>query len=267
MKKAFATWKWSLGVVARSPLVLGTLAAIAALWSYGAYQWLWLPESSALLLVVALLWAIVQIAVAVGVVVGTVASASDAAASATTHLSLRSLTGFTRRQYARALGGVVLAGILVLIVHWIFALADERALEVASFLTFHSEKAVSPATVGKVFWVIEWLVWIVTWGFLVSLFLIVHTAGWGEARRRAARTLKDCCWRASFFTSLLTLLVSGGLSWLLSTWHPKAPVGFWDYAQTVSRLGISLVLIVVGSLFWVVSLARLGLPPHQNSKP
>jgi hypothetical protein len=263
MKKALATWKWSLAAVARSPLVVATLAAIAALWSYGAYQWLWLPESSFFLLFLALLWTIVQIAVAVGVVAGTAAGASDAAATATTRLSLRSLVAFSRRQYARALGCVVLAGILVLILHWLFALADERALEVASFLTFHSEKAVSPVTVGKVFWVIEWLVWTAAWGFLLSLFLIVQTAGWGEVRRRAARTLKNCCWRASFFTSLLSLVVFGGLAWLLSTWHPNVLVGFWDYAQTVVRLGVSLVLIVVGSLFWMLSLARLNLPPEN----
>jgi hypothetical protein len=263
MKKAFGTWKWGLGVVARSPLAVVALAAIAALWSYGAYQWLWLPESSALLLILALLWAVVQIAVAVGVVAGTAASASDAAASATTHLSLHSLVGFNRRHYARALGSIVLAGIITLLLHWLFALADERALEVASFLTFQSEKAVSPITVGKVFWVIEWLVRIVAWGFLLSLFLIIQTAGWGEVRRRAARTLKNCCWRASFFTSLLALVVFGGLAWLLSTWHPNVPVGCWDYAQTVVRLGTSLVLIIVGWLFWMLSLARLNLPPEN----
>ncbi len=264
MKKAFATWKWSLGVVARSPLVVVALAAIAALWSYGAYQWLWLPESSALLLILALLWAVIQIGVALGVVAGTAASTSDAAAGATTHLSLRSLIGLTRRQYARALGSVVLAGILVLLLHGLFAIADERALEVASFLTFHSEKAVSPVTVGKVFWVIEWLVWIAAWGFFLSLFLIVHSAGWAEARRRAARTLKDCCWRAPFFTSLVSLVVFGSLAWLLSTWHPKAPVGFWDYAQMLFRMGVSLVLIITGWLFWMLSLARLSLPPPEN---
>jgi hypothetical protein len=267
MKKAFATWKWSLGVVARSPLVVGTLAAIAALWSYGAYQWLWLPESSLLLLILALLWGVVQIAVAVGVVAGTAASTTTASATGATRLSLRRLIGFSRRQYARALGSIILAGILVLILHGLFALADERALEVASFLTFHSERAVSPATVGKVFWVIEWLLWIAAWGFLLSLFLIVRTAGWGEARRRAARTLKDCCWRAPFFTSLLTLLVFGGLAWLLSTWHPKAPVGFWDYAQMLFRMGVSLVLITIGWLFWMLSVARLNQLPHQNPKP
>jgi hypothetical protein len=267
MKKAFATWKWSLAVVARSPLVVGTLAVIAALWSYGAYQWLWLPESSLFLLILALLWAVVQFAVAVGVVAGTAAGTSSAAASAATHLDLRSLMGFDRRHYARALGSVVLAGIVVLLLHWLFSLADERALEVASFLTFHSEKAVSPESVGKVFWIIKWLVWIVAWGLLLSLFLIVHAAGWGEARRHAARTLKDCCWRAPFFTSLLSLVVFGGLTWLLSTWHPKAPVGFWDYAQMLIRMGISLLLIIAAWLFWMLSLARLNLPPPENSKP
>lgn len=265
MKNALATWKWSLAVVARSPAVVGALAVIAALWGYGAYQWLWLPESSALLLIVALLWAIVLIAVAVGVVAGTTASTSSAVATAATHLSLRSLLGFNRRHYARALASFVFAGILILLLHWLFSLADESALEVASFLTFRSEKGVSPESVGRAFSVIEWLVWIVVWGFLLSLFLVIHAAGRGEARRRAARTLKDCCWRAPFFTSLLSLVVFGGLAWLLATWHLKAAVGFWDYAQMLIRMGFSLLLIVGGWLFSMLSLARLNLPPAANS--
>jgi len=265
MKNALATWKWSLAVVARSPAVVGALAVVAALWGYGAYQWLWLPESSALLLIVALLWAIVLIAVAVGVVAGTAASTSSAAATAATCLNLRSLLGFNRRHYARALASVVFAGILVLLLRGLFSLADERALEVASFLTFHSEKAVSPESVGEVFSVIEWLVWIVAWGFLLSLFLIVHAADWREIRRRTLRTLANCCWRAPFFTSLLSLVVFGGLAWLLSAWHPQAPAGFWDYAQMLVRMGFSLLLIVGGWLFSILSLARLNLPPAANS--
>jgi hypothetical protein len=147
----------------------------------------------------------------------------------------------------------------------LFSRGDDYALEVASFLTFHSEKAVSPESVGKVFSVIEWLVWIAVWGFLLSLFLIVHAAGWREVRRRAVRTLANCCWRAPFFTSLLSLAVFGGLSWLLATWHPKAALGFWDYAQMLVRMGLSLVLVVGGWLFWMLSLARLNRPPATNS--
>ena len=266
MRNALTTWKWSLAVVARSPAVVGALAVIAALWGYGVYQWLWLPESSLLLLILALFWAVVQIAVLVGVLAGAAASTSSAAAAAT-HLGLRSLLGFNRRHYARALGSVIFAGIFVLLLHGLFSLADERALEVASFLTFHSEKAVSPESVGRVFSVIEGLVWIVVWGFLLSLFLIVHAAGWREVRRRALRTLANCCWRASFFTSLLSLVIFGGLAWLFAAWPPKVAVGFWDYAQMLIRMGISLVLIIVGWLFWMLSLARLSSPPAETSPP
>ncbi|MBZ5546169.1 MAG: hypothetical protein LAO07_21295, partial [Acidobacteriia bacterium] len=95
MRNALATWKWSLAIVARSPAVVGALAVIAALWGYGAYQWLWLPESSLLLLILALLWAVVQIAVLVGALAGAAASTSSAVAAAATHLSLRSLLGFS----------------------------------------------------------------------------------------------------------------------------------------------------------------------------
>jgi hypothetical protein len=265
MKNALATWKWSLAVVARSPAVVVTLGVIAALWGLAAYQWLWLPESSLFLLVVALLWAIALIAVAVGVMAGTAATASRATATVATRLYVRSLIGFDRRQFGRALGMLAATAILILILHLLFSRADDYALEVASFLTFHSEKAVSPVDVGKVFWVIEWLVCIVAWGFLLSLFLIVHAAGWRAAGRRALRTLANCCWRAPFLTSLLSLAVFGSLAWLLSTWHPKAPAGFWDYAQMLVRMGISLVLIVGGWLFWTLSLARFNSPPADNT--
>jgi hypothetical protein len=265
MKNALATWKWSLAVVARSPAVVVALGVIAALWGYGAYQWLWLPESSLLLLIVALLWAVAQIAVAVGVVAATVATASRAVTTAAPRLSLRSLYGFDRRQFGRALGMLAAAFILILILHSLFSRADDYALEVASFLTFHSEKAVSPVDVGKVFWVVEYIVWIVIGGFLLSLCIIVQNSGWRAAGRRALRTLANCCWRAAFLTSLLSLAAFGGLAWLLSTWHPKAAVGFWDYAQMLVRMGISLVLIVGGWLFWALSLARLDRPPTEPS--
>jgi hypothetical protein len=203
--------------------------------------------------------------VAVTVVAGTVASVSNASAVGALRLGLRRSLEFNRRQFARALVMLAAAAILILILHLLFSRADDYALEVASFLTFHSEKAVSPEDVGKVFWVIEWFVWIVVWGFLLSLFLIVHAAGWRAAGRRALRTLANCCWRAPFLTSLLSLAVFGSLAWLLSTWHPKAPAGFWDYAQMLVRMGISLVLIVGGWLFWTLSLARFNSPPADNT--
>jgi hypothetical protein len=254
-----------LAVVARSPGVVLALAALVFLWSFGAYQWLWLPESSGLLLLVALVWGLAQVAVLVGVFTGATASAGEAAATSVTRLELRSFAGFNRRQFARCLVMAAASGLLVLVLEAVFAGIDERALEVASFLTFHSEKAVSPITVEKVFWVIQMFLWIVIWGFLLSFLIVLLRVGWREARRQAARLLANCCWRSSFLTSLLSVVVFGGLAYLLAMWHPKVSAGFWDYAQMLLRMGGALCLLVFGWLFWMLSLAKLSLPPSEDS--
>ncbi len=73
MRKIFQTWKGSLWVVAQNPISLLALAILEVLWLLGAYQWLWLPESSALVLLVSLVWAAAQVMIAVAVLAGTAA--------------------------------------------------------------------------------------------------------------------------------------------------------------------------------------------------
>jgi magnesium-transporting ATPase (P-type) len=265
MKKALATWKWSLAVVARSPGPLLALAVLVLLWGLGGYRWLWLPESSGLLLLVALVWGLAQVLVLLGILTGAGASAGEAAATSVTRLELRSFAGFKRRQFARCAVVAVVGTFLVLVLRELFSRSDDYALEVASFLTFHSEKAVSPVDVAKVFWVIQAFLWIVMWGFLLSFLIVLLRAGWREAGRQAARLLAHCCWRSSFLTSLLSVVVFGGLAYLLATWHPKVSAGFWDYAQLLLRMGGALLLLVFGWLFWMLSLARLSLPPSEDS--
>ena len=265
MKRALATWKWSLAVVACSPGLLVVQAALVVLWGFGAYQWLWLPESSGLLLLFALVWGLAQILLVVVVLTGTAASASEAAATSAARVGLRSFVGFNRRQFALCLVMATASGLLVLTLVAAFSWVNEYALEVASFLTFRSEKAVSPVTVGKVFWVVQTYLWIVVWGFLLSFLTVLLRGGWSEARRQAARLLANCCWRSAFLTSLLSMLVFSGLAYLLATWHPKVPAGFWDYSQIILRMGGALLLLVIGWLFWMLSLARLGLPPGENA--
>ena len=52
-----------MGVVARSYRTVVVLAALIALWALAAYEWLGLPaESSALLMILSFIWAIVQLA-------------------------------------------------------------------------------------------------------------------------------------------------------------------------------------------------------------
>ena len=265
MKKALATWKWSLAVAARSPGPLLMLAVLVFLWGLGAYRWLWLPESSGLLLLVALVWGLAQVLMLVGVLTGAAASAAEAAAANPTHLGLRGFVGFNRRQFARCAVALIVGAFLVLLLRELFSRSDDYALEVASFLTFHSEKAVSPVDVAKVSWVIQAFLWIVMWGFLLSFLIVLLRAGWREAGRQAARLLANCCWRSSFLTSLLSVVVFGGLAYLLATWHPKVLAGFWDYAQMLLRMGGALLLLVFGWLFWMLSLARLSLPPSADS--
>lgn len=263
MKNAIATWKWSLGVVARSPAALVALAAFAALWGFGAYQWLWLPESSGLLLLLALIWAIAQIAVAVAFFTATTTASVGAASSDNKRIELRSLLSFSRKQYSWALTWGAASLLLLLLLFYLFKWSDNLALEVASFLTFHSEKAVSPVSVGKVFWVIQILIWIIVGSFLLSALARLLRDGWVDTRRHAARILGGCCWRTPFWTGLLSVGVFGGLAWLLATWHPKVSVGFSDYAQMLARMGGALILIISGWLFWLLSLARFNFPPEK----
>jgi magnesium-transporting ATPase (P-type) len=260
MKNAIATWRWTLGVVARSPAVLVVLAAVAALWGLGAYQWLWLPESSGLLLLLALVWAAAQIAVAAAFFAATTTASAGAATSEGGRLELQSLLGFGRRRFWRTLAWGAASLVFILILFFLFRRSDDLALEVASFFTFHSEKAVSPISVGKVFWVIQMLIWVIVGSFLLSFLTRLLRDGWRETGRRAGRILASCCWRAPFWTLLLDAAVFGGLAWLLATWRPKVPAGFWDYAQVLVRMSASLLLIVSGWLFAVLALARLNLP-------
>ena len=82
MNRAFTAWKWSLGVVARSYRTVVVLAALIALWAFAAYEWLGLPaESSALLMILAFIWAIVQLLAAAVMVGGTIAGAAETAAT------------------------------------------------------------------------------------------------------------------------------------------------------------------------------------------
>jgi hypothetical protein len=264
MKKSPAVWMWSLAVLARSPRPVLALAALVFLWGFGAYQWLWLPESSGLLLLIALVWGVAQVAVLIGILTGVATSAAEAAATSAARLELRSLAGFSRRQFTRGLVMVAASGLLALALATFFSRCNEYALEVASFLTFHSETAVSPVTVEKVFWVAEAYLWLVIWGFLLSFLIVLLRGGWSEAKRQAARLLTNCCWRWSFLTSLLSVAVLGGLAYLLATWHPEVSAGFWDYWQMLLRMGGALLLLVFGWLFWMLSLARFSLPPAEG---
>ena len=120
MKKALAAWIWSLSAVGRSYRTVVVLAAVLALWVFGAYEWLGLPESSGLLLMLGLVWAIAQLLIAVVVVAGIATSAAVAVVAvelaAISFVRHRYMdTPFLAAAFLVVVGGVLvfLAGILI----------------------------------------------------------------------------------------------------------------------------------------------------------
>lgn len=266
MKNAMSIWKWSLGVIARSPLVLLALAALVVAGLFGAYRWLYFPmESAVYLMVIGLLWAIVQYFVLVSLCAATAVAASGAAAAGADSLDVRRLVRFSRSDWLRSAAFVIFALVVAAGIHYLFSWINSYSLEVASWLTFRSEKPVAQESVDAVLGWIETFLWVVVAGFVLSFLLALIRQGWREALRAAPRLLANSCWRASFLTGLISLLVFGGLAYLLATWHPQAPLGFLDYAQAILRNALALLLAVAGWLFWLLSLARHS-QPSQDAK-
>ena len=265
MKRAFTAWKWSLGLVARSYRIVVVLAALIALWAFAAYEWLALPESSALLLILAVIWAIVQLLAAAVVVGRIVSGAAEAAGTDARSLPLRSLWTINRKSFLSALIFFLISLLLVWICGTVFSWINEHSVKVASFLTFHSEKAVSHMPIEKLYNFIEGLLWIVLSGFLLSFFIALLRVGWHEAGKQTGKLLSACAFRTPFLTSLLSVVVFGGIAYELATWHPMVPPGFWDYTQMIVRFSFALILISAGVLFWPLSLARQQVPKQDKS--
>jgi len=266
MKKALAAWIWSLSAVGRSYRTVVVFAAVLALWVFGAYEWLGLPESSGLLLMLGLVWAIAQLLIAVVVVAGLATSAAAAAADECGSLPPRSLWAVNGKRLLHAVGFCVLAIILVGICSAVFGWVHEHSIEVASYLTFHSQKAVSHVPIEEIYNVIEWLLWAVIAAFLLSFMMVLMREGWGGAVKQAGKLLAACAVRTPFLTTLLGAAVFGGIAYKLANWHPVVPPGFWDYSQMIVRFSLVLILVSAGALFWPLALARLILPNQAASE-
>jgi hypothetical protein len=265
MKRGVQAWTWALAVLARSPVLLLALAVLVVAWGFAAYHWLGLAESSALLILLAVIWGLTQMAVAVIVLAGVASGAGAAGARKARSLKLSSLAAFNRSLLIRTALLAAIALLLVLILVQIFSWSEDLALRIASLLTFIAEKAYSPIVVGKILWVIEAALWVMLAEFLSSLLMVLLRGGWKEAWRERRHLLADCCCKIPFLTGILSLVVFGGLAYLLVTWHPTVTPGFWDYAQLALRMGSALLLLVIGWLFLMLSLARLTLPPEVEA--
>jgi len=245
-------------VLARSPAVAAAVIVFTGLWGGAAYAWLGLPESSTLILVLTVLWALAQAAIAVAVFTGAMSGLSEAAWSSQASVRLRALAGFDRRQVTRCSVWLVAAFFITFLLATAFAWANDHALEVASFLTLHSGKPVSQVPVRWAFQVIEAFVWLVLTGFVFSFLILLLREGWGVALRTVRRTLAACAWRAPFMTTVLALVIFAGGADRWTAWHPAVPAGLWDYTQMLVRVGVAWVWLVVGWLLEVLSLARLA---------
>lgn len=264
MQRAFASWMWSLRVVTRSYRTVVVLAALIALWAFAAYEWLGLPESSVLLLILAFIWAIVQLLAAVVVITGIVSGAAEAAVTEDRSLPLTSLGTIDRKKLFLTLIFCFLSLVLVWLCSSAFSWINEHSVEVASFLTFHSGRPVSHVLIEKIYSFIELLLWTVFSGFLLSFFVVLLRGGWRDAGKRTWKLLVGCAFRTPFLTSLLSVAVFGGIAYEIVNWHPKVPAGFWDYTQMIARFSLVLILISVGGLFWSLSLARQQVPKPDS---
>jgi hypothetical protein len=263
MKRAFAAWMWSLAVVARSYWTVLALAALIALWNWAAYEWLGLPESSLWLLILAVLWAVVQLLAVVVIMGGCISGATEVAATDGVKLPIRALWLKDRPKLLNTIA--VCLGSLIAVLLWqaVFAWINNHSIEVASYLTFHVEKPVSHVIIERIFVVIEGLLWIALSGFLLSFLITLLRNGWAGTLKQIWKLLAGCLYRTQFLTSLLSVVVFSGAAYLLVNWHPRVSVGFWDYTQVVTRFSLALVLRVAGGLFWVLSLARLYFPKQD----
>jgi len=269
MSKAFTAWKWSLEIVAHSYRTVIMLAVLMGLWVFGAYEWLGMPaESSALLMVLSLVWAIAKLLVAAIIIGGTFAVAGETAATEGRCLPIKLFWSLGLKKMLHTLvycfASLVLAWLFGTAFDWI----SSHSVEVASFLTFHSEKPVSHLLLENFYNAIESLLWIIFSGFLLSFFIALLRDGWGVARNQTAKMLAGSAFRTPFLTSLLSVLVFGGSAYKLANWHPIVPPGFWDYAQVIVRFSLALIIISSGLSFWSLSLARLQVakdaPPEAG---
>jgi hypothetical protein len=205
--------------------------------------------------------------VAVAAVTGTVAGAVQACAANAQPLSLLSFFRFGRKRFAESLLLLIAASANGLALAEIFAWVNQHSVEVASFLTFHSERPVSHLIIDSCLMVVECLIWIAVAGSLLSFLLVLFSSGWQHARNQFGKVLLAGCFGMPFLTGFLSVAVFGGSAYLLANWRPKLPVGFWDYAQLSVRVGLVLILLAAGWLFWLLCLARLNSPTMVASFP
>ena len=251
-------WTQGLSVLAHSPFFVLAFAAFIGLWCFAGYEWLWLTESSGLVLALALVWILALAALAVAALSGTVSNVSAVASGANNHLSLRRILSLERIGRTTLVALAVLAGVSVL--DAVFGWINDHAVATASFLTFHFQHPVSTILIGKILWVTEAIIWI-TFASVFMNWLLLYSSPRPSAPTQNAIRPARLLSVMTIVTGILSAGVFGGLARLLATWHPIVKPGGWDYAQLAIRNGAALLLLTMGWLFWALTLARVTISP------
>jgi len=205
--------------------------------------------------------------VACVVIGGTVAGSSVAATADESRYPLGAIWTMGRKKVIATMAFAFVGLAVIWLCASTFEWLNNHSLEVASFLTFHLQKPIHQEFLEtRIFDVIEWILWAMVDGFLLSYLIVILTSGWSAARGQSGRLLAGCVYRAPFVTSVISILAFGGLATKLARWHPLVPPGFWDYTQVVVRSSIVLLLLAAGALFWTLALARLTLASRPSPK-
>ncbi len=261
--KPFKAWGWSIAVLVRSLLAVIICAVFLGLWGLGAYEWLGIPESSALVLLLSLLWAITQAFATVAAVAGTASAAVETVADDALQISLASLFRFGRKRFVRCLSWSIVASVAGLALAEIFDWVNRHSMEIASFLTFRSGKPVSYLDINKGLVAVEFLVWVAVVSLFMSFLVALFRTNWRLASGQLGRILGYSVW--SFLTGLIAVVFCGGVAYALANWRSGVPAGFWDYSQVVARTTLALIILAAGWFFWLLSLAQLDSQSPENS--
>jgi hypothetical protein len=268
MKKAIAVWVWSAAVLARSMLALIVLAAFVGAWALAAYEWLWIPESSVLVLVLSLAWAIGLVGAATAALAGTSTSAMEAADEEAGELSLASMIRFGGKRFAEGLLFVIAASFIGLALDHIFVWVHQHSIEAASFLTLHLQKPVSYLLIDKCITVIAGLIGIAVATSLLGFLMAIFGSGWKHACQRFGEVLLGGFFGLPFLSGVLSVVVFGGVAYQLANWRPTVSAGLADYSQLGLRVALVLTLVAAGWFFWLLCLAWLDwVIPVETVEP
>jgi hypothetical protein len=224
-------------------------------------------ESAVYLFVLGLIWALLSLAVVVGLIAVSIAAALDVATANARSIHPRVLLRFNRCHFLRVAGFMLLAIPVAVAVYSLFEWVNSYSLEVASWLTFNTEKPVAQETAESVLGWVEWVLWVAVAGFLGGFLVTLVRNGWRVALRSSPRLLASASWYSTFLTTLISFVIFGGIAQLLVQWNPTVTTWYLDFAQVIARSGFAVVIAVAGWIFWTLALTRFGAPVVPSPPP